>query len=92
MNLLCSPPELPQALAELGIVQLWMLVGQLPPGSLRPHHKGVHRPLDVGPGAVGGALGDGHRGPVVICTGTRNIKIFETFITILRIQIHNFDK
>lgn len=36
-----------QALADLRVVHLRVLLGHLPPLSPRPHHEGVHGPLDV---------------------------------------------
>lgn len=63
----CSPPELPQGLAELRVVQVRVLVGQFPPRRLRPHHEGVHWPLHVLFVLVSAAYanGHGHEGPVV---------------------------
>jgi len=62
-----SPPELAQGLAELGVVQMRVLVGQLPAGGLRPHHEGVHGPLDVRLGLERSVAADGHghQAPVV---------------------------
>lgn len=42
-----SPPQFAQSLGELSIVQVWVLVSQLPPCCLSPHHEGIHRSLDV---------------------------------------------
>ncbi len=36
-----------QALRNFGVVHLGVLLGDLPPLHPRPHHEGVHRPLDV---------------------------------------------
>lgn len=44
-NLALLPPELPQRLAQLCVMQVWMLIGQFPARRLRPHHEGVHGPL-----------------------------------------------
>lgn len=47
-TLLClgeKSPQLPQRLAELRVVQVGVLVRQLPARRLRPHHERVHRPL-----------------------------------------------
>lgn len=41
------PPQPPQSLAELGVVQMRILVCQLLARSLCPHHEGVHRPLHM---------------------------------------------
>ncbi|KAJ8897810.1 hypothetical protein PR048_003163 [Dryococelus australis] len=42
-----SPPEFAEGLAELGVVQLRVLIGQFSPRRLRPYHEGVHWPLHV---------------------------------------------
>ena len=62
-----SPPQLPQGLAELGVVQVGVLIGQLPSGRLRPHHEGVHGPLHVRLALVAVVDADrhGHQRPVV---------------------------
>lgn len=62
-----SPPEFAQGLAELGVVQVGVLVGQLPPRGLRPHHEGVHGPLHVRLALVPvvHAHRHGHQSPVV---------------------------
>lgn len=44
-HLALLPPELPQRLAQLCVMQVWMLIGQFPARRLRPHHEGVHGPL-----------------------------------------------
>jgi hypothetical protein len=36
--------ELTQHLAQISIVEIWILVGQLLPFDFGPHHEGVHRP------------------------------------------------
>lgn len=41
-------PKLAECLAELRVVERGVLVREPPPGSLGPHHEGVHRPLHVG--------------------------------------------
>jgi len=65
-SLLYIPPEFPERLAELGVVQLRVLIGEFPTSSLRPDHERVHRPLDVrlslvpvGPGTTHDALAAG---------------------------------
>ncbi len=42
-----SPPEFSEGLAELGVVQVWILIRQLPARGLSPNHEGVHGSLDV---------------------------------------------
>lgn len=42
------PPEFSQSLAQFGVVQVRVLIRQLPAGRLRPNHEGVHGSLDVG--------------------------------------------
>lgn len=61
------PPQFPQRLAQLGVVQVWILIRQLPAGRLRPDHEGIHGSLDVRfilQWSVS-SYGHGHQGPVV---------------------------
>lgn len=51
------PPEFPERLGELGVVQVRVLVGELPPGGLGPNHERVHRSLHVQLPFVGGGSG-----------------------------------
>ncbi len=41
------PPEFPEGFAQLGVVEVRVLVGEFASRRLRPHHEGVHRALDV---------------------------------------------
>jgi len=43
------PPEMSECLAELSVVQLWIVRGQVTTGRLGPDHECVHGPFDVGP-------------------------------------------
>ena len=45
-------PSSAEALGDLGIVHVWRHLNDLPPLDLRPHHEGIHGPLDM----VGGLL------------------------------------
>ena len=61
------PPKFAQSLAEFCVVQVRVLIGQLPPCSLSPDHERVHGSLDVWfifAGAVD-AHRHGHQRPVV---------------------------
>ena len=40
-------PQTPQSSTDLSVVHLWILVYDLLPLDLGPHHEGIHRPLDV---------------------------------------------
>jgi len=42
-----APPALTQDLADAGVVHVREGLQNLPPLVLRPHHEGVHGPLDV---------------------------------------------
>ncbi len=44
---LLSPPKFSECFAELGVMQVRILIRQFPARGLRPHHERVHRPLDV---------------------------------------------
>lgn len=61
------PPQLPQSLAQLGVVQVWILIRELSAGSLRPNHERIHGSLDVRFILQGSVPphGHGHQGPVV---------------------------
>src|SRR6218665_2061031 len=41
------PPKLSECFAELCIVHLRVLTGEITPGRLRPYHEGVHGPLNA---------------------------------------------
>ncbi len=41
------PPKFAQSFAELGVVEVRILIRELPARRLRPHHKRVHRSLHV---------------------------------------------
>ncbi len=62
-----SPPEFSEGLAELGVVQVWILIRQLPARGLSPNHEGVHGSLDVRLALDRAAAPrrHGHQGPVV---------------------------
>lgn len=61
------PPEFSECLAELRVVKVRVLIRQLPPSSLSPHHERVHWSLNVGLilGRSVNAHRHGHEGPVV---------------------------
>ena len=49
-TLLCLSQQLPlraEALGDLRVVHLWVVLSDLPPLQPGPDHEGVHRPLDV---------------------------------------------
>jgi len=47
LSRLYSPPQFAQRLAELCVVQVGILVRQLPPRRLRPNHERVHWPFHM---------------------------------------------
>jgi len=49
------PPQFSQRLRQLGVVQLWILVGQSSSCRLRPYHKSVHGTLHVSASSSTGA-------------------------------------
>lgn len=61
------PPKFSQCFAEFRVVEMRVLIGQLPPCSLSPHHKRVHGSFDMRLAFTGAvhAHRHGHQGPVV---------------------------